>query len=174
MAKDWKEYERTIAKALSAWWGFEFRRTPSSGAWSTQGRVFAGKPVASNDFHGDIVAPPEAHFPFSVECKCYQTVDLYLALYSREGVLFNWWEQSMHDAQRVKKWPMLVFKGNNKKPLVAVSGKLWAALEVPDSGKTLMRLTWMNGTVRREMAIMELQAFLSTVKACRLRAALSH
>lgn len=167
--KDWKEYERNVAKALGAWWGCEFRRTPSSGAWSTQGRVFGNKPVASNEFHGDIVAPPEAKFPFSVECKAYKNVELYLTLYGKSPV-FDWWEQCLTDSVRVHKWPMLVFKENNKKPLVAVSHKLWEVL--PDLNVracSTILLSWPSGPLRRSIVIMGLQQFIETLPAKILR-----
>lgn len=98
-----------------------FRRTPSSGAWGKQGQSrFAKKSEdAAGDFHGDIVAPPEANFPFSVECKCYREVEIYKALYGKSNV-YDFWAQCKRDTPEGMH-PMLVMKENMKKPLVGIS-----------------------------------------------------
>lgn len=117
MSKEWKEMERIVAKKLGKWWGCQFRRTPSSGAWSKNSR----KGSAADDFHGDIVPPPTARFPFSVECKAYEEVELYKALYGKSNV-FDWWLQCKGDALRSKRLAMLVMRENRKqKYLVVIS-----------------------------------------------------
>lgn len=121
MAKDWKGFERDVAKILGAWASCVFRRTPGSGAWGKQGqsRNSTGHD-ATSDFHGDIVAPAEAKFPFSVECKTYKAVEFYLALYGKSPI-FDWWFQCDTDARNVGLAGMLVFKENFKEPLVGIS-----------------------------------------------------
>lgn len=141
MARDWKEYERTIAKALGAWFECVFRRTPGSGAWGKQGQSrYSTGHDATGDFHGDIVAPPEALFPFSVECKCYKTVNLYLALYGKSEI-FDWWLQCALDARAHHKAPMLVFKENSRNPLVAISDKTFQQLARVKKLKTIRRMS---------------------------------
>ncbi len=170
MAKDWKAYEVAVAKHLGAWWGSTFRRTPSSGAWSTQGRRYGN--TASNDFHGDIVTPPEAKFPFSVECKVYKSVEIYLSLYGKSNV-HDWWEQCLADAHSVRKWPLLVMRENNKKPLAVISAKLWEALYTHTSfDLTKVRaihMTWMNVNIKRSIVVMSLQAFTDNIPSAKLK-----
>lgn len=118
-----------------------FRRTPGSGAWGKQGQSRnAPGHHAAQDFHGDIVAPVEANFPFSVECKCYKTVNLYLALYGKSEI-FDWWIQCSADARAHRKSPMLVFKENNKKPLVAISDRAFQQLSRVKKLKTIRRMS---------------------------------
>ena len=104
MAKDFKSMERATAKALGDWWGVPFRRTPSSGAWNTQSFNMGH---GNTEFHGDVVAPEKAEFPFSVECKAYKAVEIYKAMYGKSNV-YEWWTQCRKDARRAKKTPMLV------------------------------------------------------------------
>jgi hypothetical protein len=165
MAKDWKEFERNVAKHLGLWWGCVFRRTPSSGAWGTMSHRMSH----DTDFHGDIVAPPNVGFPFSVECKVYKQVELYLALYGTSNV-FSWWDQCVADAVRVHKWPMLIMRENQKKALVVLSKKLWdkLALQLPN-GEVVMSLSWKSGTVRRDVVILALHVFTATCPASRVR-----
>lgn len=163
VAKDWKEYERTVAKELGNWWGWVFRRTPSSGAWATMGHRMGH--AGASDFHGDIVAPPEAKFPFSVECKVYKCVELYLHHYGVSNI-HGWWEQCLQDALHVHKWPMLVMRENLKKPLVVISEKLFTALSVPVKFSCpVSHLTWMTDGVQRAIVVMSLQDFLRVVPA---------
>lgn len=94
------DYERKIAEKLSAWWGCVFRRTPNSGGWDKVARD--GQVLTS----GDLYAPPEANFPFSVECK-KRRVDI--NMYNPRSELFDWWAQCVRDAESVKKIPFLIF-----------------------------------------------------------------
>jgi hypothetical protein len=161
MAKDWKGFERSIAKMLGEWWGCTFRRTPSSGAWSKQGQSRFSKGLdAAGDFHGDIVAPPEAHFPFSVECKCYKEVELYKALYGKSNV-FDWWQQCLGDSKRVHKLGMLVVKENGKGPLVILSLSSYLKLKLADVHIPSIDLT----RDHRHLFVYDLKLFLQEVPA---------
>lgn len=172
MGKDWKEMERSVAKELGEWWGCVFRRTPSSGAWTKQGqsRNSIGHDAAA-DFHGDIVAPPEAKFPFSVECKYYAQIDFYLALYGAP-VVPDWWEQSLADAKRSKKWPMLVMRRNYGKNLIVVSKKLWDQVKdnvvVPKDAR-LMVFSFHTQGIQRNVVIMDFRQFLLMTPPALLR-----
>ena len=162
--KAWKDMERSIAKLLGDWWGAPFRRTPSSGAWNTQSRNMGH---GSTDFHGDIVAPPEANFPFSVECKAYKEVEIYKALYGKSN-LFDFWRQCRVDAKDANKYPMLVVKENRKQPLVGLSWDVYKTL-VLSAGPTdlpVIRLQWKTpkGTPQN-LFLMDLQLFLQAVPA---------
>jgi hypothetical protein len=159
MAKDWKSYERSVAKVLGQWWGWTFRRTPSSGAWATQG--YNMQYQGAQDFHGDIVAPPEANFPFSVECKCYKLVEFYTH-HTGNANIHEWWEQTLTDSTRVHKWPLLVMRQNSAKPLACVSGRLWAALS-PETRNAFptSTLSWSCGKFQRNVVVMTLADFVT-------------
>lgn len=163
MTLDWKGMERASAKALGDWWGVPFRRTPSSGAWNTQSRNMGH---GTTDFHGDIVAPAEADFPFSVECKAYKEVELYKAFYAKSNI-FDWWDQCRGDARAVGKQPMLIMKENRKSSLVAISRFTFLKLfKHPGSRfapQVFMQLCWVTeGGNTRNVFIMDLKSFLAS------------
>lgn len=104
------QFERTIAKQLSSWWGYTFYRSPGSGSlhWSS-----------STNTGGDIVAPLEAGFPFVVECKNHED-------WTIENLFLNnkepkaWWKQVVSDALEYDKIPMLIFTRNRAKKFVTL------------------------------------------------------
>ncbi len=163
MAKDWKGFERTVAKSLGSWWGCVFRRTPSSGAWGKQGQSrFAKKSQdAAGDFHGDIVAPPEADFPFSVECKCYREVEIYKAMYGKSNV-WDFWAQCRRDTPEGM-YPMLVMKENMKKPLMGVSMDFFNKIKPRIRAKHVPYLI-MRGQGYM-LVVMDLASFTSNISA---------
>lgn len=158
MAKGWKDQELMAAKLLGTWWGHPFRRTPGSGGWASGGHR------ASASFHGDIVAPPEANFPFSVEIKSYDSFSIYLALYGAP-VLFGFWEQCKTDARRVNKRPFLLMKEDRKEWLMALSAKDTERLEVhlDKHNVPVMRLRYYFQGGRKIMFIMSLKRFIQAV-----------
>lgn len=158
MAKGWKDQELMAAKLLGEWWGHPFRRTPGSGGWA------AGGHRASQSFHGDIVAPPEAHFPFSVEIKSYKSFDIYLAAYGTPQ-LFSFWEQCKGDATRVKKRPFLLFKEDRQQWLIGLSKIDFDVIEkVLDKHQVpVMRLRYYFQGGRKVMFIMSLKRFIQAV-----------
>lgn len=97
-----KKYERLVAKHLGDWWGEPFRSTPGSGAlhWEADNRVA-----------GDIVPPVDSTFPFTVECKNREGW-YFDALINETGEVADWWTQSVNDARRVDRIPLLVFTRN--------------------------------------------------------------
>lgn len=103
-------YERHVAKLMSDWWGGKFSRVPASGGlqWGSDQRVA-----------GDIVPPPEADYPFVVECKKREG-------WSMEHILLDigeprkWWHQVVMDARRINKVPLLIFSRNRAKDFVMV------------------------------------------------------
>ncbi|QDP43138.1 hypothetical protein Goe24_01130 [Bacillus phage vB_BsuM-Goe24] len=102
-------YELKIAKLLTSWWGGgNFSRVPASGGlhWGTDQRVA-----------GDIVPPPEAEFPFVIECKKREewTMDHILL---DIGQPKDWWAQVVNDARRVKLVPILIFSRNRAKDFI--------------------------------------------------------
>lgn len=103
-------YELKVAKMFTEWWGGKFSRVPASGGlqWGSDQRVA-----------GDIVPPPEADFPFVVECKKREnwTFDHILL---DIGQPREWWEQVINDGRRIDKVPMLIFSRNRAKDFIMV------------------------------------------------------
>lgn len=101
-------YERTVAKKFSEWWGGQFSRTPGSGSlhWGSDQRIA-----------GDIVPPQGMDFPFVIECKKHEgwTLD---NVFLNTGEPKNWWAQVVTDARRVKLIPMLIFSRNRAKDFI--------------------------------------------------------
>ena len=103
-------YERTIAKIMTSWWGAEFTKVPASGGLHWH---------ASMNAYGDIITIPEANFPFVVECKKREewTLDN-LFLNNKEIKL--WWQQVVGDAETSGKVPMLIFSRNRAETYVMI------------------------------------------------------
>jgi len=101
-----KDYELRVSKRLGGWWcGRPFRRTPNSGGWDKQ--VGDGEIKAA----GDIIAPDEVHFPFSVECKHRkEAVNFFTEPTGEQDTLIDWWKQCVRDANTVNKVPLLIFQ----------------------------------------------------------------
>ena len=97
-------YERATAKAFSQWGGKEFYRTPASGAWSSQRQ-------GQNAQVGDIVAPEDIIFPFSIELKHHENVTLDNYMFSN-GEVPSFFSQNVGDAIRANKIPMLITHSN--------------------------------------------------------------
>lgn len=87
--------EVDVAKALSKWTGVEFRRTPASGAIHVPLHWLAGDVFCTDN---------KFDFPFSVEAKHYDK------LYPK--MKRDFWEQTCNDADRIKGYPMLMYREN--------------------------------------------------------------
>lgn len=95
--------ERVAAKVLEAWTGKTFTRVPSSGGlgWHTSNST------------GDIICSTEGHFfPFSVEVKLRESLNFDHILYLEKPKIMQFWEQSVRDAQRVQKCPIVMMRYN--------------------------------------------------------------
>ncbi len=105
-------FERKTAKWFGDWWGYEFHRTPASGAlhWAEE-----------NNVAGDIVTPSSANFPFVIECKKHDEPP-----WTLENAMLNnldirqWWRQVVEDSLSVHRVPMLVFARKRSKVYIMV------------------------------------------------------
>jgi Holliday junction resolvase len=113
-------FERKVAKFVSDWWGIDAHRTPQSGGlrWSKDARVT-----------GDIVAPADSNFPFSIECKKHEGWTLENLL-KGTGEITDWWKQAHADAQKVDKLPLLIFSKNRSPVYFMLPVEQWAKLEM--------------------------------------------
>lgn len=122
-------YEGQIAKKLTkALMPLTFIRSPGSGArlggknYALFGKMFGAD--ASKLFVGDVVPTNEKEagvtFAFAVECKSYKTPDNFPGLVSGGANFFKWFEESVVDAVKIDKKPMLIFKWNHTASFVGV------------------------------------------------------
>lgn len=122
-------FEGQIAKKLSAGLApLNFIRSPGSGArvggknFQKFGDLFGDD--ALSIFVADVVPINEKKegikFRHSVECKAYKTPDSFTQLAAGTANIFKWFEESVEDAKKTDKNPLLIFKWNNTPVFVAV------------------------------------------------------
>ena len=151
--------ERTVANLLSIWFFNDsdyLMRSPSSGSlrWS---QMVAGT-------RGDIVAPLNINWPFSIECKNQEKGkwDL-LSLITGQGSIFEWMDQCETDAKASNKIPWLIMK-RNQIPYISILHKESFFLKplntfITELPKVYFELNNSNG-VRRNLIISTLAEVL--------------
>lgn len=102
------DYEYKLAQKISKYWGAKAYRTPESGALHKE---------AGFQLEGDIVVDSRANFPFVIEAKKREDIDLSLSLLNK-GTLKNYYQEVIDDAYRVNKTPLLIFSKNYKPDMV--------------------------------------------------------
>jgi len=95
-------FERDVAKAFTKWSGVKFNRTFASGA---QGDKFSSDVRVT----GDLFAPVDYNFPFSVECKFHDDFNL-RNVFINGSVVQLFLKQNISDARRSQRAPLLVAK----------------------------------------------------------------
>lgn len=100
-------FERTISKWFTEWTGYEFNRVPASGGlrWKD-----------AENISSDVACTDKKHsrkFRFSIECKSYQDLNFeHILLEKKSCKILKFWKQARTDADRAKKFPMLIMKYN--------------------------------------------------------------
>jgi len=123
-------FEGQIAKKLStALAPLNFMRSPGSGArvggknFEKFGEMFGEEALAI--FVADVVPINEKKeglkFLHSIECKSYKTPDSFTQLAAGTANMYKWFEESVEDAKKTDKNPILIFKWNNTPIFVAVN-----------------------------------------------------
>ena len=126
-------FEGQIAKKLSgALAPLTFIRSPGSGArvggknYEAFGKMFGED--AMKLFVADVVATNERdcglNFKWSIECKSYKSSDSFETMVAGNANIFKWFEESVTDAEKTNREPILVFKWNNTPVYVAVDSNL--------------------------------------------------
>lgn len=96
--------ERSATHVLEAWTGFPFTRVPQSGGLRWQG---------GQNITGDII-PEDMYeledFPFSIEIKARKEIDFKDLVLPFDSEILKFWAQSVADAKRVKKIPMVLMR----------------------------------------------------------------
>ncbi len=98
--------ERAATKLMERWTDFPFTRVPQSGGLRWQG---------GQNITGDII--PEnmyelEDFPFSIEVKARKLIDFEDMLLPHKSEIMKFWGQSVTDAKRVEKIPMVLMRRN--------------------------------------------------------------
>jgi hypothetical protein len=114
------EYELKIAKKLTEWSGYQFMRTPNSGAMHSQ--------YSDSRLVSDIVPPPDIHFPFSVECKKHEIPWEFSQLLAGTSEIWDFWKQVLRESTSEGMEPMLVFSKNRRDSYVMVRRIAYDAL----------------------------------------------
>lgn len=151
--------ELLACSMLKEWSGLDFRRVPQSGG--LRGHVM--------DYTvGDIICTDATMrnkvFPFSIEVKNYSRIDFSTLLprlnpSSRKGELVKceideWWSQTIRDAERGEKLPMLLMRFNNlpKQLFFVVMGREVARkLLIPDERMVTRRYVVFTSDAMREL-----------------------
>lgn len=142
-------FEGQVAKKLSAALDpLNFMRTPGSGArvggknFATIGQMFGED--ALKLFVGDVVPLNEKDtgltFKYSVECKTYKEPDGWVTLVAGNANIFKWMQESIDDAVKIEKLPMIVFKWNRTPIFVGVTSPITGhtpALTLNQKGMTI-------------------------------------
>ncbi len=98
--------EMIVAKLLSVWTGYEFKRVPASGGIGSSHTLFVGDVVC--------VSPENNDFPFTVETKHYKHIPTKGELRGNSQI-FKFWQQALRDANKIDMIPLLMFRENGMK-----------------------------------------------------------
>jgi Holliday junction resolvase len=101
--------ERNLCKLWQIWTGWEHNRVPASGGlrWKK-----------SDNISGDIICtePGVYNFKFSIETKFYKDLDFVNLLNGNKNCdIRDFWNQTLSDASRANKTPILMMRCNNMK-----------------------------------------------------------
>jgi len=111
-------FERKIAKVMKEATGFNWARTPGSGAFATRTGI--------NSLQGDIFC--EEEFPYLIECKAYEKIPLHLFAQELKSCLIRKWLTKLAgQCDLAGKQGLLIFKENR--------GKIMAMYEVQEFNK---------------------------------------
>lgn len=127
-------FELKIARLLSQWSGYEFHRTPMSGAlhWSNDTRVVS-----------DIVPPQELvdlGWPFSIECKKVEYDWSFSGIVEGTSMFWKHWDQANSDASQEGLVTMLIFSRNYRGIYCAFRTRVFKSLGV-SSGLSHLTVT---------------------------------
>lgn len=136
MSKTWKAFERDTGKTFSLAYypgnDGEFRRTSAfaqSGGW---GKGMAGGDLVATKYgYGEEIFIDKS-FPFSIECKNWRQEGVkhfFSGLYSAESVIFEWMDQSITDAEKFNKMPLVVFRLFRQKSIAMLVATDFAKLK---------------------------------------------
>jgi len=161
-------FERWVCKRLSEWAGGPddlFWRTAGSGSRQTRGKHRTNQA-------GDVGAldPKVKWFTdaFYIECKFYRKFEWHSLLFKGRGNILNFWNKAMFQAAELERWPLLIGKENQIKPIIIFHSTMGLplcplfSLPVWD-----MEITWLEDILKLKPK--GIRAILSTLKKERVR-----
>lgn len=129
--------EQQLARAFTAWWGSEVRRTPMSGAY---GRTWA--------LAGDLMFTREDPFPFHVEAKAREKWEMeHLFEPERTGPVLGWWGETESEAEYQKCFPMLIFTRNQRAQFVMIPYAVLKKLDDLEQQSAHLLVPWPGGPI---------------------------
>lgn len=96
-----RSYEYKVRDLMTETFDSQFERVPLSGALSY--------------LKGDVYAPWLPDFPWCIEAKHHKEVPWNNILTAKSSLLFSFWEQTVREAEVMKKFPLLVYKWDRSK-----------------------------------------------------------
>lgn len=120
-----KEFETLVGNKLGLWWRNQpFPRAHGSGSSSTH------KIIHHQDcclyYAGDLYVSQD--FPWCVECKNQQEVNIHNLFGGKSKTFWLWWQQCCRDAERLNKHPMLCFTRNRLPAYMMILADMWNTL----------------------------------------------
>lgn len=115
--------ERSLAKVLTRWCGYEFVRIPQSGGLRWR---------ESQNICGDLICTDFLEFPFNIETKHLKSLSYSLNLRNNSRI-FTIWKQALADHQRNGKVPVMMLRANGWKRgewLFVISQEFMEPLEI--------------------------------------------
>ena len=91
--------------------GLMWERTPMSGALD-----------AKHMMKGDVYVP-QVNTKYCVEINHYADDHISTKLLTTKSIFYDWWEQTVREADQMKKLPLLVFKHNRSKWFAAFTSE---------------------------------------------------
>lgn len=104
--------ERSVAKVMGDWTGYDFSRVPASGGLHWKSANSSGDIICTDATHG-------TRFPFSIECKFHEELDLLYLIQGLVGKKTNkillFWEQAENDGKEHDRVPLVFMRRNGMK-----------------------------------------------------------
>jgi len=107
-------FERDVCKLLNEAFGTtEFNRAPNSGAYASTHNL-----PSAYKIYGDLIVPSD--FKFTIECKKGYNKASIDELLNYSGIVVNFLDQTIKDAEKAGRIPLLLWK-QDRKPILAVT-----------------------------------------------------
>lgn len=133
-----KNFERDVARILSANTKVDWQRVPQSGAAAT------AQGIKDTKFCGDVFCNTPGADPFTkmtIECKVTgDKIDIH-DLLNVNSKLWQWWNQTMKETP-LENMEVLVFKYANSKPMIMTSSAY--AFKLLTNNEPMVELTTIN------------------------------
>lgn len=161
------QLEREISKFLTKWLigsekPYHFWRSEASGGLAT---------IHEENVHmtGDICSiHPESRFftdTFSIECKTgYPKTSFWQHFSSKKFGIEKFWDQTLSDAQKADKYPMLIYRKKGRRQIVGIDDRVHQRLFKRTSDLNHIRVCWSKESPKNELLLFDMEDFFERVK----------